>query len=378
MGQAALAVVAGLGVLIAVLSFAVARRRSRRADQRVRAAVTDLTERTGAMLAELDAALTEARAETRRSRAFGELAASIDVDDVFARTLEAAAALPGVDAGLVTVPVGEGETLVRGLGLTPDETERRPVPGPPDGRSARAVAVSYHYGEDERRSDGSFIYGGVSVPVPVGPDAAGSLAIFTRSPAHQFPERQVRDLEELAARAGPAIANAIRFRDAREHAELDPLTGLANRRVFHETLEREAARARRYGRSVTLVVFDVDDFKAVNERLGHLAADRVLAEIGARVRATVRGADVACRVGGDEFGVVMPESSVDDGVKLSERLQAAVSSPALVQAGQLSISAGIAELEANDDARALFEHADHALYRAKVDGKGRVVLARAG
>jgi diguanylate cyclase (GGDEF)-like protein len=377
MGHKAPAVVAGFGVVIAVLSVAAARRRVRRADARVRTTVTELTERTEELLSELEGALEEARADARRGRALGDIAGSIDLDDVFARTLEAAASLPGVDAVLITVPDGDDPPLVRALGMTADETERRTVPGPPDGRSARAVAVSYHYGEDERRTGSSFIYGGISVPVGVSARENGSLAIFTRSPAHQFPERHVRELEELASRAGPALANALRFRNAREQADLDPLTGLLNRRVFHETLEQELTRARRYGRRLTLVLLDVDDFKAVNERLGHLAADGVLGEIGSRVRAAVRGTDVACRVGGDELGIVMPESTLDDGVRLSERLQRAVSSPALVQVGPLSVSAGVAELVPDGDARTLFELADQALARAKADGKGRVALASA-
>lgn len=370
--------VACLGVLVAVLSFGVARRRMRQADERVRVAVTDLAERTEAMLADLDAALAETRAEARRSRAFGQLAGSLDLDEVLDRTLEAAASLPGVDAALLSVPREDGDPLVRALGLTPDETERRPFPGPPDGRSARAVALSYHYAEDELSAGSSFIYGGVSVPVAVPGASTASLAIFTRSPSHQFPERQVLDLEELAATAGPAIANAVRFHGAREEADLDPLTRLATRRVLRDELEREAARARRYGRRLTLVLLDLDDFEAIQERLGRAAADRVLAEVGLRVRRIARGTDLACRVGGDEFAVVMPESGLEDGVRLSERVQSAVSSPALLQVGTLEVSAGVAELGPDDDARSLFGHADRALSRAKAEGRGRVVLDRAG
>jgi len=374
MGIAAIAV-AGTGAGVAMLSILLARRRVKRADERVDSAVAELTERMETMLGHLDEALEQAQGEARLSRAYVDLAGSIEVDEVFGRTLEAGASLPGVDAVLLTVPAGDWPPLVRALGMSADETERRPISGPPDGRAARAVRVSYHYGEDELRAGSEFIYGGIAVPVPLAHETVGSLAIFTRSPAHQFAEREVRELEDLAARAGPAVANAVRFREARQQADLDFLTRLYNRRVFHETLAREAARARRYERRLSLIVFDVDDFKAVNERLGHLAADHVLAEVAERVRATVRLSDVACRVGGDEFAVVMPESTLRDGVRLAERLQAAIASPAVLQAGHVGMSAGVAELVPGDDARSLFERADLALHEAKGEGKGRVVLA---
>ena len=131
-------------------------------------------------------------------------------------------------------------------------------------------------------------------------------------------------LEELALRAGPAIENARRFQEARQLADIDALTGLHNYRFFHETLAREVARAHRYDRRLALVVFDVDDFKAVNDRVGHLAGDAVLAAAAQRVLSAVRGADIACRVGGDEFAVILPESTRGDAEALYERLESAM------------------------------------------------------
>ena len=154
----------------------------------------------------------------------------------------------------------------------------------------------------------------------------------------------IRELEELAKRAGPAIENARRFREARKLADLDALTGLHNRRYFHETLAREVARAQRYSRQLALIVFDLDDFKAINDRIGHLSGDAVLAETAERVRDVVRSADIACRVGGDEFAVILPESSTADADQLYHRLRGAVSSRPVGQAGRLFLSAGIAEL----------------------------------
>jgi diguanylate cyclase (GGDEF)-like protein len=113
----------------------------------------------------------------------------------------------------------------------------------------------------------------------------------------------------------------------------------------------------------------------VNDRIGHLAGDAVLAEAAERVRSVVRTADVPCRVGGDEFAVVMPESGLEQAEQLFTRLQAAISGRPIGQAGRLHISAGVAELKPEDDSISFFERADQALYRAKDAGKGRAFTA---
>ncbi len=213
------------------------------------------------------------------------------------------------------------------------------------------------------------------MPLPGETAPLGLLTIFTRASEQTFSEEQVRELEELATRAGPAIENARRFREARQLADLDALTGLHNRRYFHETLAREVARAHRYDRKLALIIFDLDDFKAINDRIGHLSGDGVLAEAAERVREVVRSADIACRVGGDEFAVILPESKLRDADQLYARLQKAVSARPVGQAGPLTISAGVAELQPDDDAIAFFQRADHALYGAKEAGKGQVVAA---
>ena len=135
------------------------------------------------------------------------------------------------------------------------------------------------------------------------------------------------------------------------------------------------ARAHRYERRLALIIFDLDDFMAINDRIGHLSGDTVLAETAERVREAVRSADIACRVGGDEFAVILPEASTDDADQLYHRLRGAISSRPVGQAGRLFVSAGIAELKPGDDPTAFFERADEALYRAKELGKGQVVEA---
>ncbi len=373
----------GLGALVVLLlALLVVRWRSdTRTDERVAEVVASLNDRMDELGRELAGALERAEEEGRRSRIFGELAGSIDLDEVLSRALEAAGAFQGTDAALVMLPdMQSGKPLVATLGLSVEEAERHAITGPPDGRLARSITMSYTYPEVDRQTEdghGGIIHAGLAVPLPGETQTLGYLTVFTRTKGHQYSDDDVRQLETLALRAGPAIENARRFREARQLADLDALTGLHNRRYFHETLARECARAHRYERKLSLIVFDLDDFKDVNDRIGHLAGDAVLAEAAERVRDVVRSADIACRVGGDEFAVILPESSLEDADQLYRRILNAVSTRPLGQAGKLYLSAGVAELRPEDDPVSFFQRADEALYRAKEAGKGRVVSANA-
>jgi diguanylate cyclase (GGDEF)-like protein len=369
------------GLVVLLLAVLVVRRRSdNTADERVAEVVAGLNARMDELGKELAGALERAEEEGRRSRIFGELAGSIDLDEVLSRTLEAAGALEGADAALIMLPDPQGgKPLVATLGLSVEEAERHAITGPPDGRLARSITMSYTYPELERdveQAEG-IIHAGLAVPLPGEASTLGYLTLFTRTKGHSYSDDDVRQMETLALRAGPAIENARRFREARQLADLDALTGLHNRRFFHETLARECARAHRYERKLSLIIFDLDDFKEINDRIGHLAGDAVLAEASERVRDVVRTADIACRVGGDEFAVILPESSIEDADQLYRRLLSAVSARPIGQAGKLYLSAGVAELRAEDDPVAFFQRADEALYRAKEAGKGRVVSANA-
>jgi diguanylate cyclase (GGDEF)-like protein len=361
-----------LVVIVAILATLLVRRSARRADARVAELVATLNDRIDELARELAGAREEAEEELRRSRVLGDLGGTIDLDEVLARALEAATALAGADAALAWLE-DSGQPLVATLGLSEAEAERQAIAGPPDGRKARAVELTYRYSAEEQ-ANGELIRAGLAVPLPGVNDDAGYLAIFSRS-HNGFDDDVVDELERLAQRAAPAIENARRFREARQLADLDALTGLHNRRYFHETLAREVARAHRYNRDLALIIFDLDDFKAINDRIGHLAGDGVLADAAARVRDVVRSADIACRVGGDEFAVILPESSANDADQLYHRIQNSVAARPIGQGGRMRFSAGVAELRPDDDAVAFFQRADDALYRAKEAGKAQIISA---
>jgi len=348
-------------------------------DERLADLVADMNSRMETMVSELSEALEHAQEEGRRNQMLGELAGTIDLDEVLTRTLDAAGARPGVDAALARLDNGADTPIIATLGLTTEEAQRQAIAGPPGGAEARSISLVYQYPTELVSNDGStgLIHSGLAVPIQTESGSIGFIAVFSRSPSHSWDDGEVRELEELALRAGPAIENAKRFREARQLADLDALTGLHNRRYFHETLSREVARAQRYDRQLALVVLDLDDFKAINDRIGHLTGDAVIAESAERVRDVVRTADIACRVGGDEFAVILPESTLADADQLYRRLQAALSARPIGQAGRLSFSAGVAELKPEDDPTTFFERADEALYAAKERGKAQVVASNA-
>ena len=301
-----------------------------------------------------------------------ELAASLDPDAVIDRVLDLVISIPGVDAALITIGEDGAGRIARATGLTEDEVERTLIemPNHPDLRTLETV---YRYRLDAADGVSSLPRAALTVALRGDGETMGSLAAISRSSASAFSDATVFELESLARRAGPAISNALRFTEAREHAELDSLTGLHNRRLFYEFLAREIARGQRYERFVSLIVFDLDDFKRINDRIGHLGGDQVLAEVANRVRTVVRATDIACRVGGDEFAIILPESGRDDAELLADRISLAIRTHKVEKIGALKISAGVAELRAEDTAADLFERADHALYRAKNSGKARVV-----
>jgi diguanylate cyclase (GGDEF)-like protein len=343
------------------------KRGSAGSEAQVTAIVEQLTGRVDELAADLRRALERAESEGRRGRFAGELAASLDLDDVLARALDAARDLPGVDAAVASVDEGESR-IVATAELPLEQAEAQSFVSPdPD---VESISVQYRFvlGESQLRS-------ALAVPLVADGARVGFMAVYTRDPDRDLEDETGADLREIAERTGPAVGNALRFREARRLADLDALTGLHNRRYFHETLERECARARRYERRLAVVLLDLDDFKAINERIGHLAGDAVLAEAAERLRSAVRGADIACRVGGDEFAVVLPEAGIGQAEQLYRRIESAVSGRPVGHVAQLGISAGVAELQEGDDAKTLFERADAALYQAKDAGKARVYPA---
>ena len=341
-------------------------------------AVDEMRSKMDELAGGLSEALSRAEQESRRNRLFGEIGNSIDLEELMDRVLDAAMEIDGIDAAMMVVERQDGAPAVVTRGMTAQESARPPTSGVA-GTLPGTITVSYRYGRDREGVDADLIRGGAFVPL-MGRELrpVGTLSLFWRSDGELGPQ-QIEEAETLAASCISAVENARRYGEARKLAETDALTGLYNQRYFQETLRREVMRAHRYQRKLTLIVFDLDDFKSINDQVGHLAGDRVLAQAADRLREAVRSVDVASRIGGDEFAVIMPESAAEDGEQLFRRVHNSMRGTALGPDEQrLRLSGGIAELLHGDTPASLFERADAALYRAKELGKDRADIARAG
>jgi diguanylate cyclase (GGDEF)-like protein len=200
------------------------------------------------------------------------------------------------------------------------------------------------------------------------PELAGTIPTFS-------PE-EAQLIKRFASLAALAYDNARRRELLSEQARTDELTGLFNRRHFHERLAAELARAQRDVASVGLVLLDVDDFKRVNDVYGHPVGDQVLVAFGEVLAAHVRAGDVVCRTGGEEFGVILPNADEREAAHCADRLVGAVRDAAWSIAGPMTASAGVAVAPDHAGTVAtLFKAADECLLTAKARGKDRVVLS---
>ncbi len=206
------------------------------------------------------------------------------------------------------------------------------------------------------------------------------VAELGRSGERPFRGADVRLLGSLLEPAAIALENAILFRKLEERTVTDDLTRLYNARFMQNYLRRETKRAGRYGHKVALLFLDLDGFKQVNDRFGHMAGSRTLAEVGEVLRRNVRDIDVVARYGGDEFSIVLAETGTAGAVAMAERIRRRIEEHVFLRAMGLSVristSIGVACFPDHaGDPEALLAAADSAMYRVKNSGKNGVQLA---
>jgi len=207
-------------------------------------------------------------------------------------------------------------------------------------------------------------------PLALGADQIDMLMNVARRVADEFDAWHRRDLTRRE------LAEYDRSEDrwvALERLALtDPLTGLFNRRAGEQALARELARARRTGSRFCLALFDVDHFKKVNDLHGHAAGDQVLSEVSRILRLSFRASDLAVRWGGDEFLVLLPDVTLNGALTFADRTRLRVEMLSLPGSGRFTISAGVAEVGQNEDARMALMRADAKLYDAKAANRNCV------
>jgi diguanylate cyclase (GGDEF)-like protein len=364
MSVAAIAFAAAAAAFVVALSVAIVRSR-KASDRRLARGMLEMGERMDVLARELAHTLEKVREDALRARIVESLGQALDLDEVMARCAEAAALLPSVAGAVVRVEL-DGAPLVAAAGLDPELAGA--VSGPPDGSRVRAVGISYHY--PAGAAPPTALRSAIAVPLEVHGRQLGFLTVFGRGDEPPLDDTEFDALEAIARHVAPAIENARHLAEVSRLPETDGLTGLGNRQLFHQTLALEVARAHRHGRRLAVCVLDLDDFRETNDRVGQMEGDGLLVEVAELLRKSVHPGSLACRTGGDEFAVILPESGRIDAERLFAQLQATLRRRPPSPTPILSLSAGIAEVQPEDDGVSLFERAERALHRAKKAGKG--------
>jgi diguanylate cyclase (GGDEF)-like protein/PAS domain S-box-containing protein len=291
----------------------------------------------------LDSEIVGLRLIDENDPSYVVLAASTGVDDTIARALRRGPVSEGIGGRAI---IEERLLITNAYGEGPSEI---PVLAERGVRAAMAAPVYGH---------GAVV---------------GSLVVATRSD-RRFNDADAGTLAFFSEYTGVALSTA-RAADAVRQALTDPLTGLPNRSLFIDRLEHALARAERAGEEVSVLFLDVDEFKLVNDSLGHLAGDRLLVEMGKRIRKCLRRSDTAARLGGDEFAILVANDSDQPPPELlGARIMEALSAPFRIDGHELRVRASIGIATGCDTPESLLRDADIAMYRAKTSKRSSVCV----
>jgi diguanylate cyclase (GGDEF)-like protein len=219
----------------------------------------------------------------------------------------------------------------------------------------------------------------VSVPLIRGDRTIGVIALYGRTTLEPFVQEDAETLSSFAGQASVAIENVLLHQETQQLSITDGLTGVWNRRYLEMTLRKEIERAQRFGRPLSLLMLDIDRFKKVNDKHGHQRGDEVLIEVTKRMLGEIRGnIDVVGRYGGEEFVVLLPETPSGGARVVAEKIRTAIRDQPFVGVSAepvaVTVSLGIATYpEDGASAEELIRRADEAMYRAKAEGRDRVV-----
>lgn len=204
----------------------------------------------------------------------------------------------------------------------------------------------------------------------------GILALGKKQADTVYTHDDIELVCSMASQAGVIIENAQLYSQALVRANTDGLTGLYNHRHFHERLEHEIGRGSRFGTMFSLIMLDVDLFKAYNDIYGHLAGDGVLRRIGGYIDSSIRSIDLAFRYGGEEFTIILPETRLDDAYRVAERIRKTIEAQTSSRAMPITVSLGIANWPIDGVMKEeVIACADAALYQAKQAGRNRTCLS---
>ena len=316
-----------------------------------------------AMLATKEA---EQRAEElERLVAFGQaLGRSLDFDSIRIAVTQHLPTLAGTDRVWVLVQTGSDWHSLQGESRGPDDALQW-------GDLAEQLLAS---GPDRTPTS---LEPAVGFPLIVGGKTMGVLGV--RPQGGKLAADRRRILEAASALLAVSVKNAQLFSEVRDNSVKDALTGCFTRAHSLDVIDAELRRARRSQTPVSLIMFDLDHFKDVNDRYGHLCGDAVLSAVGKRMKEVLRGSDLKCRYGGEEFLVLLPETPLHGARRVADTLRREIAERPIPWAGEgltVTASFGLAQtLPGEVNVEAVIARADQALYRAKDDGRNCVRIA---
>lgn len=331
----------------------------------------------------LHARLAESEARSRELaeeqgavvRIASAVAGGADPEVVFSEVAAEAARLTGASAGSLWRFTGTDATL---SGTWGDESVPLGTTVTPRFEGVLGQVLGYGLSmrvDGECEVDGAEPRSAVGAPVYLLGEVWGAVLASrpVESPLNDQAQDRVARFSEYVA---VAVANAEVRRRVEAQAVTDPLTQISNRRGFQERLAAETSRSLRHRRALSVVIFDVDHFKRINDTYGHPAGDRVLVEVSRRIAGQIREGELIARVGGEEFAWILPEADSSGALAAAERARNAVCAEPIDGVGAVTVSAGVADIESAEwVSDNLFRNADRALYAAKSQGRNRCVVA---
>ena len=361
-------IAAAVAVAILLTAVLAVRWSSARSQRRFESLVGQLDQHMEAISVHLQYAAE--RSEEARSRGLGDLGYTLDLAELLQRLTEEAASRAGAQAATIRVHGPGGMPAIASFGTGDGAQLLEAALGPPDGRPYRALTINWTYPPALEGDDVAY-RSALVVPIMEEGADTGALVAYGRGAAAFRPEH-ARALETLAQDAAVGITNARRFAEAELRAVTDGLTGVRNRRGYDEELERELARARRTGRPLSLLLLDLDNFKEVNARFDYPGGDLVLQEFADLLDRVARATDTVCRRGGEEFAILLPETTGDEGRLFYVRVRELVDATGFSNVGRLTFSAGLVEWRPNETVESLDARVSAAVNRAKRSGKDRL------
>jgi diguanylate cyclase (GGDEF)-like protein len=326
--------------------------------------------------------LKDSRDELRRGleRLGATLRSTHDLDAMLGVVLDSAATTLGARSGAVFLLSGRAYRMEVAKAFQPGEKAELTVGVGVAGRAALGAPVLFP-GDPEVAPDVDVepvSNTAVAVPLNRGDRIIGVLALYHRMVPEPFNREDARTLATFATQASVAIENVLLHREAQRLSITDGLTGVWNRRYLQLTLAKEIDRSQRFGRPLSVLMVDIDEFKKVNDRFGHPRGDEVLVELTRRILGQIRTQiDFLTRYGGEEFVVVLPETPADGAMVVAQKIRQAIGEEPFLSDGgprvDVTVSIGAATFpEDGSSMQEMVEASDRAMYRAKEGGRDRV------